>query len=463
MKQIVLLGVLFLISFVAFSKDKKDEVEKYNETYRDQFHFSPEVNRMSSPIDVFSTDTTYHLLFQYNPHNLLEGFINWGQASSNNLLNWKQEGLVVKQPESVTDSIQQVPWAGAVCKTETGYRAWINRWNDGIYTATSSDGKTWSTEVKTTGTDSLAKSEADIFWHQPTKKWIMAAFERVSTTMYLLGSTDGIEWNDITTFNYSFGFPQLFELPVDRKTDDTRWVLSSEKGTYLIGTFDGTKFDISTSIKKFNQSEMIGSSVFFPSIDGEKIYSMTSLKAKQQADLPSNGQLTFPTEVSLHEFENGIEMIQKPAAQIEQLYDKTYSFDQTKVYPGLNNNLLKKVKGTELHLKAVIDVKTSDQFGFIIRSDKNSQGTEFMYNVKRKTLSFLRTNMDYTPVNGKLEIEILVDRSSIEIFIEGGRYVMSYPFSPSPESVKYELYTTGGEIFVDQMEVHQLKSVWTEE
>lgn len=462
MKHLFLLLFLFTFSFGVFSKNK-DEIKKFDENFRAQYHFSPDVNKMGNPVSVLVKDSTYHLYFQQNPYNLLPGYINLGLATSNDLLLWEQKGLVIKQPETVTDSMQQVPWSGSVCSTENGLISWVNRWNDGIYKTESTDGITWSTEVKTTGTEFLAKSELHVFWYKPTLNWVMVAFDRITTTMFILNSTNGVQWDKTFEFNYTLGFPNLFELNVDRKPDETQWVLATEKGTYMLGDFDGKTFQPKSSVKKFDYSSKIGASTFFTDPKTGRTIGFSAINGEQLADLPSNGQLTFPKEFTLHEFESGVELMQQPIDELNSLNKKGNIWEQKKIYPGIKNNLLKGVKGSELRLRCVIDLMNCDQFGFHIRSGRDNEGTEFEYNAKKKLINFLSTEFDYIPENNKMEIEMLIDRSSVEILIDGGRYVMSYQFAPSPEAKEYELYTIGGEIMVDHMEVLPLKSVWREE
>jgi len=463
MKQVVFILLLLLSLTLSASSKKKEEIKKYDENFRAQFHFSPEINKMGNPISIWKNDTIYQLYFQYNPHNLLPGYINWGLATSTDLIHWKQNGLVIKQPETTTDSMQQVPWWGSVCPVQQGAIAWVTRWNDVIYKTTSTNGIDWEPEIKTTGPDVLLQSEAQVFWHEPSQKWVMVAFDRITTTMVIFNSENGADWEQTSSFNYTFGYPQLFELQVDRKPGDTRWVLATEKGTYMLGNFDGKTFQLETSVRKFNHSKKIGATSFFFDQNNERMLGLSLLEGEQLADLPSNGQLTFPFEFMLHEYETGIEMIQQPIQELQTLHDKMYRWEARKIYPGIKNNLLNGVKGKELHLKGVIDIMNCDQFGFLIRSNKNSEGTEISYNVKKAVLNFLGTQLDYKPANNKIEIELLIDRSSIELLIDGGRYVISYPFTPVPESLRYELFTIGGEIMVDKMEVQQLKSVWIEE
>jgi fructan beta-fructosidase len=462
MKQNLFLVFLLLVAIVAFPK-KKDEVKVYDEIYRAQFHYSPAVNRMGNPISVWIEDSTYQMVYQYNPHNFMNAYVNWGLATSTDLLKWDQQDIVITQPETETDSMEQVPWSGSVVSKEGELHAWVNRWNDGIYSVKRKDGSTWENEVETAGTEKLSKSESYVFWHQASQKWVMVAFERESTTMYIHNSNDGINWEQTSSFNYLFGFPQFFEMPVDRKQDDTRWVLATENGTYMLGEFDGKVFNLTSSVLRSNHSKEVGSTVFFNDVEGERTLAVSGMIGDQLADMPANGQLCFPVEVYLHQFENSVELLQKPIDEIVKLYTKSYLFEDKKIYPGIKNNILSKLKGKAFHFKGTIDILNCDKFGFLIRSGRDDIGVDITYNVKKSMLSFLQTNFEYKPENNKMEIEIIVDRSSIELFIDGGRYVVSYPFAPKPESLKYELFTMGGEILVENLEVYELKSVWRED
>lgn len=462
MKHILLLTFILLNFNLVFAKKTRD-LKSMNETYRNQFHFSTEFNRLGKPISIWQNDSTYHMYFQHNPENLIDGFYNWSHATSTDLIKWDFQGSVMVQPASVTDSMKQIPWWGSVVKKDNELIAWVNRWDDGIYRTKSKDGKLWLKEEKTEGLEDLKKSDPFVFWYEPTKKWVLFAYEIPTTTMFTLTSDDGLTWKQISRFNFNFGSPQLIELNVDRKPDDTRWLMFTEKGTYMIGAFDGEKFVLETTVLKHNYGKKLGGTIVFNDKGKNRAIAITNIKGKQQADLASNGFLSLPTEITLHENQNGIELYQKPIEEINSLHLKSYYWENKKIYPGLKNNILKKVKSKQIHLKGVIDILNCDKFAFIVRSDKFQKGSEISYNVKNKIFEVLNTQFEYEPLNNKVEFEILIDRSAIEIYIDGGRYVISKSFSPKPESLRYELLCSGGEIMVEKLEAHQMKSVWREE
>jgi sucrose-6-phosphate hydrolase SacC (GH32 family) len=58
---------------------------------------------------------------------------------------------------------------------------------------------------------------------------------------------------------------------------------------------------------------------------------------------------------------------------------------------------------------------------------------------------------------GLLDLRILVDRTSIEIFAEGGHYVMSFCFRPDPGNRKLILSAEGGAAVAKSVQVRILK------
>ncbi|MBN2262370.1 MAG: GH32 C-terminal domain-containing protein, partial [Prolixibacteraceae bacterium] len=155
-----------------------------------------------------------------------------------------------------------------------------------------------------------------------------------------------------------------------------------------------------------------------------------------------------------------LEILQKPLQSFSILNDNEWLWDEKKIYPGINNNPVKKVRGTELHIKGHITNLNSDNFGFIVRSNKSSEGTEVAYNAKRGIFTVSNTQFNYSSENNEISFELFIDRSLIEIYIDGGRYVCRTPFAPNPDSDRYELFTSGGEIMLNELTISPLQSVW---
>jgi fructan beta-fructosidase len=459
MKQSFIFIIFSLLCLNVFSQGNSKDVW-FDEAYRPQYHFTPQENRMGNPISIVKTDSTYHLFYQWNPHNLQDGFVNWGYATSYDLLKWKHEGIALSQPEGVADSMLQTPWWGSVVNKDGKLTAWSNSWNDGIYRYTDFSKGKWGSSEKVKGVDQLTKSEPYVFWHAKTNKWVMVAFNNADSVIYINNSPDGLTWTQTSKFNFKYGFASLTELPVDNNPDDTLWLFITDSGNYMLVKFDGEKIDLVTAYKEFDQGKNVGGSFILKDQPNNRALLFSLLKSEQQADLPSNGMLSFPTEITLHKTNAGVELIRKPATEITKLYKKNTVWDNKKIYPGINNNLLQGVRGDCFHIKGTIDIKNCDYFGIVVRSNRDNVGTDINYNVEKSEMSLEGSRITAKPENNKIEFEMLIDRSSVELFINGGKYVASTTIDPEPKSLRYMLYTIGGEIQVDHLEIHELKSAW---
>ena len=451
-----LLLVIFVFS-PAFSKKKTERT--MNEVYRPQFHFSVEKNKLGNPIDLICIDSVYHLFFQYNEHNLKDGYMQWGHATSSDLIFWEYDTIALQNQAQQLDSMDYNPWKGSIVEKGEKYYAIFNIWNKGIVQSPINNFSNIPYEGKMIN-DSLKRTEPSITYNDELKKWIMTLHDSENDFMKFLYSNDLDNWEEIQSFPFKFGFPDMAIANVDRMPNQHKYIVCAHQGVAYIGTFTEKGFSPETPLERFDQNPRLGGSVFFNDKANNRLLMLSLINSKQHADLPSNGVFTIPSIVELHKSGEKVFMTRQPIPEIEKLYDKTYQWEDTKVYPGIEKNLIKKVKGDCFHLKAEIDVLNSDNFGFYFRKGRGVEGTELAFNLKQNIFTGLGSSFAFEPRDGKLTIEILIDRSTIEMFLEDGKYSVSAAFIPDPESVQAELFTKGGEILVEKMEVHSLKSIW---
>ena len=65
------------------------------------------------------------------------------------------------------------------------------------------------------------------------------------------------------------------------------------------------------------------------------------------------------------------------------------------------------------------------------------------------------------PVNGVVQLQILTDRNTIEIFGNSGQLYMPLPASNSSGNSLISLTCTGGAATFNSLTVNQLKSIWS--
>jgi sucrose-6-phosphate hydrolase SacC (GH32 family) len=88
------------------------------------------------------------------------------------------------------------------------------------------------------------------------------------------------------------------------------------------------------------------------------------------------------------------------------------------------------------------------------------RGEKVECSVGEKKIGCLGASAPVEDVKGPIRLQILVDRASIEVFVNEGEVAMSSCFVPRVENKALELYSVGGGIRVRSMRVYEVKSAW---
>jgi len=474
---LILFSSLILCSVFISSKPDK---EYYNEKYRPQFHFSPEKNWMNDPNGLVYYDGEYHLFYQYNPTSTKWGYMHWGHAVSEDLVHWNHLPVALYPDENSKDERHCTEWSGSAIVDEnnvTGLQegedktmlAFYTSWECGQRMAYSNDrGRTW----KKYGENPIIPYNKDddardpkVFWHSPTGKWVMVLYRRPGGEekkqgISIYNSENLVDWEFCSHVEGFHECPDLFELPLDGNPTVSKWVMLGGNGDYFVGDFNGKEFNAETEMKTLDYGDNFYATQSWSNHPEGKVIQIAWMKGGEFPEMPFNGQMTFPCELSLKSTSGGEIIVRKPVDNINLLHQNEFHRSGKNIMPGLNKNLLSVVHGKTLHIIATFDIKTSDSFGFKIRHSRKSAGTEVRYDVNRNILYCLSGKSYVEPKGGKLKLEILVDRTSIEIFANDGEVVMSSCFTPFEKADDILLWTRGGELYVDDIEIFELESAW---
>ncbi|MBV8817999.1 MAG: glycoside hydrolase family 32 protein, partial [Acidobacteriaceae bacterium] len=251
------------------------QVTAYHEPYRPQFHFSPKANWTNDPNGLVYMNGTYHLFFQHNPFGDKWGHMSWGHATSRDMVHWSEQnvalaeenGVMIFTGSTVVDARNSSGFCtgGKPCLVAiyTGHTMKTNS-KPALQTqnlAYSNDGGiNWT---KFGGNPILDLHMSDfrdpkVFWSDAGKQWIMAVALPDDHKVRMYASPDLKNWQQVSEFGPQGAIggqwecPELFELPVEGRRGESRWVLkvglnpgglqggSGEQ--YFIGKFDGNKF-----------------------------------------------------------------------------------------------------------------------------------------------------------------------------------------------------------------------------
>ena len=478
----ILKGFFLLLSagiiITSFNPDKK----YYNELYRPQFHFTPEKNWHNDPNGLVYYKGEYHLFYQYNPKGTEWGFMHWGHAVSNDLVHWEHLPIALYPDENSEDKVRCTAFSGSAIVDERNLLekqkgddftlvAFYTSQNCGQRIAYSTDrGRSWEKYENNSVIPYDDKDDArdpKVIWHNPSGKYVMVLYRKTSEDDNSKGvsfytSDDLVNWKWESHIYGFYECPDLVQMQVTNRPEEWKWVLFDGDGSYLIGNFDGKEFSTESARLPGDYGKNYYATQTWSNIPEEdgRIIQIAWMKGGQFPGMPFNGQMTFPSELKLTKFNSGYRVTRKPVEEISRLRGKHYNWKDENLIPGINQNIVKSVKGDCLHIIGEFDLKTSNNFGFIIRHSKKNPGTEILYDVKKGTISVLGTTAPLAPVNNTITLEILIDRSSVEIFGNGGQMVISNCFTPAEGDEDLVLSTQGGELKVINLDIYKLDSAW---
>ncbi len=313
-------------------------------------------------------------------------------------------------------------------------------------------GLTWA---KYAGNPYMIRPERDpkVFWYPPGQKWVMVLY--ADAHYHILNSTNLLTWIDQNNpIPDCFECPDLFPLAVEGDRQHTKWVLVRGNGQYSIGEFDGAKFTPETSPLPCDLGANFYATQSWGDIAGQpgRRVQIAWMRNGKYPDMPFNQQLTFPCDLTLRSFPEGLRICRLPAKEIASLYKRKHAWKNRAVKPG--ENLLRDVAGELFDIQLRAELAGASELGLKCR------GEAVTYSAEKGTLACLGREAMVDISNGQIALRILVDRTSIEVFANDGKVSLSSCFRPGPGKTGLELFSAGGNPRLLSMTVQELKSAW---
>ena len=477
----------------------------YQEPLRPRFHFTPPQNFMNDPNGLVFADGEYHLFYQHNPLGPKWGHMSWGHAASTDMLHWKHlpvalreengimifSGSVVPDPEN-TSGLCEPPARGRSCLVAiyTGH----GRGKQTQNLAFSTDrGRTWKKYSANPVVDFGLKDFRDpkVFWHAPTRRWVMVSVLPDVHKVRFLGSSDLKRWEILSDFGPAgatggvWECPDLFPLSVDGRATETRWVLDVDLnpggqaggsgGQYFVGTFDGRTFandnpaDTTLWVDYGKDFYATISFAGLPEADGRRIWMGWMgnwLYANEEPTAPWRGVQSVPRVLSLRRLADGIRLVQAPVAELQALRVRVEPREiaSDSPLPGSAEIEFEVRRGAageagEAGLRlangageeVVIGVSAARPEVFVDR--RRSRATPFHAEYPQRQAGPVRWHDD------AVRLRVLFDRTTIEVFANEGETVLSERVYPTRPLDRIAL--VGGEGgLVTPVRLWELRPVW---
>ncbi len=442
--------------------DVPDAADLYKEKYRPQFHFSSRRGWNNDPNGLVFHKGEYHLYYQHNPYGWNWGNMHWGHAVSKDLVRWTELPIAI-YPFRYGDWV----FSGSAVVDRENTGGWKKGGEDVIVAAYTSTGRgeavAYSLDRGRTFTDYEGNPvvkhggrDPKLIWYAPGKHWVMAVYDEFGGKRWIAFHTSPNlkDWTFQSRTEGYFECPEIFELPVDGDRSKTRWVVYAADGAYAIGSFDGKAFTPDHPGKhRFNWGNCFYASQTFSNIppeDGRRI--QIAWGRIGHKEMPFNQMMNFPVQLTLRTTDEGIRMFAEPVKEIELLHAKKHSWSGLTLKEG--ENPLKGIEGDLFHIVAEIEPGDAAQVGFTIR------GTPVVYDAKAQQLDAKGCKAGLKPEGGRLRLEILVDRTSVEVFANAGRIYMPVGAIPPDDNRSLVAFAKGGTAKLISLEVHELRSAW---
>ncbi|MFD0798819.1 glycoside hydrolase family 32 protein [Maribacter chungangensis] len=484
----------------------------YMEPYRPQFHFTPEEKWMNDPNGLVYHKGVYHLFYQYYPDDIVWGPMHWGHAVSKDMVHWEHKPIALYPDEN------GLIFSGSAVldiNNTSGFGTKENPALVAIFTYHLMEGeKAGRKDFQTQGIaysldngDSWMKYEGNpvignygikdfrdpkVFWNEKEELWTMLLV--AGDHLQIWNSPNLKEWEYVSEFGKDQGAhggvwecPDLFPLQVEG-TDEVRWVLlisinpgapNGGSGTqYFVGDFDGKTF---TSDQKENKWLDLGRDnyagvTYNNTPNNERIFIGWMSNWDYARDTPTEkwrSAMTVPRTLSLHKPNGNYELNNYPIPNFESLLDKGVTAQDIPIAANRTHTMKmigqnqSEIRFTTTARDFVVSLKNDSADSLAIAMD----GKNNMLNFDRRTSGLtdfkdnFATGVQKMPMpnlpDGPIEIRILLDASSIELFVNQGQYVMTNQIFPRDVYTKLEfLNRSNKEIKVNQFSECGVKRVW---
>ena len=452
----------------------------YRESGRPLLHYTPRRGASSDANGLVWFDGEWHLHYQHVPCNVAPGNENcnwgWGHAVSRDLVTWEE------LPDTLWPDERGVAVSGS-CVVDhhnssglgsegrppmmvfyTAYGG-SNRLSHGrsveVCIVYSTDrGRTWRPYDGNPVIRNIDRGNRDakVFWYAPGRHWVMVLYIH-NDVHFILTSTDLLHWQFRSQVPGMHECPELFELPVIDEPGTSKWVFFGASCDYYLGTFDGVRFVPETGIIpfKYTDGSLYASQTFNDAPDGRRILVAKGQVSGQNPML--NSLITFPIELTLRRTACGLRLHQNPVAELESLRTGTMSVpDGTMVSDGapLSVRPAGRLLDIELELTpAGARALTLEILGKQIRLDLQAMELQF-----HEALENNDVRAPLVPVDGRLDLRLLVDTIFLEIFSARGRYYTPVRCAFPQAAGAVHLRTTDGPVRVERLRIHELRSIW---
>lgn len=456
------------------------------ELERPSYHLTPRVGWMNDPNGFSFHNGKYNLFYQYHPYKPHWGPMHWGHAVSDDLIKWThlpaalapdkhfdRLGCFSGTAETLDDGRQILMYTGVsnvICdgrKKEVQTQG-VAVFNGEMYEKYQHNPVIDSTMVPSNGS-TVDFRDPKIFKKKDGSFGCVVANRTLdgSSQLVLYSSCDGFKWayeKVLLANNHRLG--KMWECPDFFELDD-KWVILMSPQDCVADEYEydngnitvGIVGDFDESTANFQEQKIqpidYGLDFYAPQTvkapDGRRIMigwmqNWDTLNIIEHKDW--FGQMSIPRELTL----KNNQLYQKPITEIENYRANQVKYDNVKVVDEL---ILANIEGRQLDLDITLeDFSKLDLFELRLAQDAQYR-TVLKYDPKDQTIELDRRRsgsrraiahsrkIKLKTENDELKLRLILDKYSIEVFINDGEQVMTMTIYTDLATKGISFYASG--------------------
>lgn len=454
-------------------------------TFYPHFHLAPPAGWMNDPNGMIWFNNRYHAFYQHHPNNENWGPMHWGHATSEDMIHWCHEPIALapgdKDDKDGCFSGSAVDDNGVLSLIYTGHTWLAGEGNDDAIRevqclATSRDGIHFEKQgVVLTPPEGIMHFRDPKVWREANTWWmVVGAKDPGNTGQILLYRGESLrEWTfDRVLAHANAGESYMWECPDFFSLGEHHYLMFSPQGMKSEGYSNRNRFQSGVIPGVWSPGRIFAQSGPFTELDhGHDFYAPQSFCAKDgrriiigwmdmwESSMPSKregwaGCMTLARELS----ESNGKLIQRPVREAESLRQQYQPVPASTV--DSKRILQENAQAIEIQLRWDCQKSHAEHYGLQLGTGMrlyidNQSGRLVLWRY------YPQENIDgYRSIplsqDEPLELRIFIDKSSIEVFINGGEAVMSSRIYPQPEERELSIYAAHGEATLLQGKLWQL-------
>ncbi len=481
--------------------------------YRPSYHITPGKNWMNDPQRPVLLDGLWHYYYLYNAGYPNENGTEWYHLTSTDLVHWKDEGVAIAKYKNglgdietgsaVVDHDNSAGFGrGTVIAVLTQQDQGIQR--QSLFYSTD-NGYTFTAYAQ----NPVMENPGAPNWRDPKiirdeahGQWVMTLAEGDKIGVYT--STDLLDWHYASgverTGLGTLECPELFQLDLDGDPSKRTWVLAASANgsgegfttgvAYWTGTWDGTRFTPSAAPHQW----LDAGSDFYAAVTWDDPRLTESQRMSSRHAIGWMNNWAYARQLPTRDWHGGADsivrdirletvagkptlvsnpttamksiegpaattgerrMTQNGAGQLPAPEGRAYRLDVTLERTAGDDGSVARIElGSDGRTFATVGYDFADGSAFISReADAAATGKPALgpdYRALRRAVS--------PPRDGKVELSIFVDHSSVEVFVNGGEKTLTSLVFPTAGKPSLKTVTAGGALTLKSFSYRRLAS-----